>query len=285
MVRRWHVVTMAVLAVFALACEAGAGGAGGGGGGDPEPPGAPPKGYPSSMAALGDSITVGYGSCGAFIACERNSWATGSAKAVDSHYRRILAKNPRIKGKASNFAKPGARAGDLAGQAARAVDMKAQYVTVLIGANDACAGSTTAMTSVTTFRSRVDKGLDRLKKGLPKANVMVASIPDVYRLWQQGRKDEQAVRAWKRFGTCPSMLADPGSTDEADDQRRREVRARINDYNAELAEACEAYGSRCRWDDDVHESGFSLDLVNQIDFFHPNAEGQAELADLTYGFK
>lgn len=282
MARRWHVSAFAVLAGFALACEAGAGGAGGS---DPAPTGAPPKGYPSSMAALGDSITAGFGSCGAFLVCGRNSWATGTADAVDSHYQRILAKNPRIKRKARNFARPGARAGDLPGQVAQAIDMNAQYVTILIGANDACAGSTTAMTSVTTFRSRIDRGLNRLKKGLPKANVLVVGIPDVYRLWQQGRKNERAVRAWARFDTCQSMLADPTSTDEADDQRRRDVRARINDYNDELAEACAKYGSRCRWDDDVHEAGFSLDLVNQVDFFHPDAEGQAELADLTYGFK
>ncbi|WP_239093488.1 GDSL-type esterase/lipase family protein [Paractinoplanes abujensis] len=282
MVRRWHGVALAGLAVFALACEAGAGGTGGG---DPEPTGAPPKGYPSSMAALGDSITAGFGSCGAFLVCGRNSWATGTADAVDSHYRRILAKNPRIKGKARNFARPGARASDLSGQVAQAIDMKAQYVTILIGANDACAGSTAAMTSVPTFRSRIDRGLNRLKKGLPKANVLVAGVPDVYRLWQQGRKNDRAVRAWQRFDTCPSMLADSTSTSETADQRRRTVRARVNDYNDQLAAACAKYGSRCRWDDDPHEAGFSLDLVNQVDYFHPNAEGQAELADLTYGFK
>src|SRR5690242_20518867 len=99
MVRRWHLVTLAVLAVFALACEAGAGGGSTGGGSSSA------EDYPSSMAALGDSITAGYGSCGTFLACSRNSWSTGTAKAVDSHYRRILAKNPKIKGKARNFAK------------------------------------------------------------------------------------------------------------------------------------------------------------------------------------
>ena len=277
--RRWHVVALASLAIFALACEAGAGGAGGS---DPEPTGTPAKGYPSSMAALGDSITAGFGSCGAFLVCGRNSWSTGTADAVDSHYRRILAKNPKIKNKARNFARPGAEAAALPGQAAQAVDMKAQYVTILIGANDACASRPAGMTSVASFRRDVDRTLARLKKGLPRTSVLVAGIPDLYRLWELGHNDDRAVRAWKRLNTCPSMLADPRSTTESADQRRRQVRARISDYNDQLAQACAKYGKRCRWDDDAHETGIGLDLVNQGDFFHPNVEGQAQLADVTF---
>lgn len=280
MLRRWHIAALASLAVFALACEAGAGGAGGS---DPSTP--PTKGYPSSMAALGDSITAGFGSCGAFLVCGRNSWSTGTSEAVNSHYRRILAKNPKIKNKARNFARPGAEANALPGQASQAVDMKAQYVTILIGANDACAPAPAGMTSVAAFRGDVDRALARLKKGLPKASVLVAGIPDLYRLWQLGRNDPEAVRAWQRFSTCPSMFADPTSTDEADDRRRRQVRTRINDYNEQLSQACEKYGKRCRWDDDPHESGFTLDQLNQVDHFHPNVEGQAELSDATFSAK
>jgi len=51
-------------------------------------------GFPSSMVALGDSITAAYGSCLAPTACPRNSWATGDGTQVNSHYRRILASNP-----------------------------------------------------------------------------------------------------------------------------------------------------------------------------------------------
>jgi lysophospholipase L1-like esterase len=278
MVRRWHLVVLAVLAVLALACEGGTGGA------DPEPTGTGTvKGYPSSMAALGDSVSAGFGSCGSYVVCGRNSWSTGTAEAVDSHYRRILARNPRMKGNARNFARPGAEADALAGQASRAIDMKAQYVTVLIGANDACARRVADMTSAATFRAEVDRGLTRLRKGLPSARVLVASIPDLYRLWQLGHEDDQAVRTWNRLGICPSMLADPTSTADDDEERRRQVRDRISDYNDALRQACRAYGKRCRWDNGrVHEVRYSLDRVNQVDYFHPNVEGQEELADVTY---
>lgn len=277
MIRRWPVVVLALLGVLALACEGGGGTAGGG---PAEPTG---TGYPSSMAAIGDSLTAGLGSCPTYVVCTRNSWATGSGDRVDSHYRRILAKNPRIKGNADNFADPGAEADALDGQAARAVKAKAEYVTVLIGANDACARSVDAMTPVTTFRAEVDRALARLKKGLPKSRVLIASIPDVYRLWDLGRSSPEAVRVWTRATICPSMLANPASTADADQRRRRLVRDRIDDYDDQLRQACKAYGKRCRWDNgSAHGVRFGLDQVSTVDYFHPNASGQDELAGATY---
>ncbi|MFI5937707.1 SGNH/GDSL hydrolase family protein [Actinoplanes sp. NPDC051494] len=276
MLRRWHVAVLAVLGVLALACD--------GAGATPEPTstGGAKKGYPSSMAALGDSITAGYGSCRVFVACSRNSWSTGGADGLDSHYQRILAKNPRIKGHARNFAVPGARSADLAKQAASAVDAKVQYVTILIGANDACGGGADSMTSVKAFRKRVDAGLDRLRDGLPKARILVASIPDVHRLWELAHDDPAAVRAWK-LGICPSMLADPTSDSEAAEARRDRVDDRIDAYNDQLGQACEAYGDRCRWDGGgAHGVRFDIDLLNKVDYFHPSVAGQRRLAEVTY---
>ena len=277
MIRRWHVVALALLGVLMLACEQGAGGAG------PAPTTGSTKGYPSSMAALGDSITAGFGSCGTFVVCGRNSWSTGTASAVDSHYSRILAKNPAIKNHAQSYAEPGAEAADLPTQARRAVAVKPQYITVLIGANDACASTPGAMTSVSSFRSSVDQALARIKKALPNTRVLVASIPDIYRLWQVGHTNADAVRTWSRFHICPALLAAPTSTAPADDARRDQVRSRVNDYNGALQEACHAYGKRCRWDGgSVHEVRYTLTLVNNVDYFHPNAEGQKEIAEATY---
>jgi lysophospholipase L1-like esterase len=234
------------------------------------------------MAALGDSITAGFGSCLTLVVCGRNSWSTGSGTAVESHYRRIREGNSAIRGNADNFAESGARAADLAGQAQRAVRAKPAYVTVLIGANDACAPDVDAMTPVKTFRSEVDAALTELRDGLPKARVLVVSIPDLYRLWQLGRKDDNAVRAWNK-GVCPSLLADPTSTAAADEARRRAVADRVDAYDDELEDACRAYGKKCRWDGgSAHHARFTLDLVNHLDYFHPNAEGQDTLAEVTY---
>jgi lysophospholipase L1-like esterase len=280
--KRWHVVVLAVLAALALGCEGAASGADGGGHSTGKPKPKPKPGLPASMAALGDSITAGFASCGTILICGRNSWATGTNDDIESHYVRIRSDNDRIRGHEHNFAVPGARASDLARQARLAVKAKVDYVTVLIGANDACASTAGGMTSVKTFRSEIDAGLKVLRKGLPKARVLVVSLPDLYRLWQLGHDDAHAQRAWK-VGVCPSLLADPAADDRAARDRRQQVRDRIDDYDDQLAAACKAYGSRCRWDHGaVHGVRFSLSLVNHLDYFHPDADGQKRLAEVTY---
>lgn len=279
MVRRWHVAVLVILAVFALACEgAGAGPPGG------DPPGGdqPAADLPSSIAALGDSITAGYGSCATVVACGHNSWSTGTATAMDSHYQRIMRNNPGIRGNRRNLSVPGARAVGLRAQASAAVRARTQYVTVMIGANDACRPTVDEMTDPATFRDQVDAALARLATRSPRPRVLIASIPDLYRLWEIGHDDDRAVRAWNR-GICPSLLAEPRSTDAADTRRRREVDRRVTAYNRELAGACREYGRRCWYDNGAtHRVRFTLGQVSQRDYFHPNTQGQHRIAEVTF---
>ena len=231
---------------------------------------------------MGDSISTGFASCLSLSSCTRNSWSTGDGLRVDSHYRRLTEANPDLRRHAYNHAKAGARVSALPGQARAAVKSKAQYVTVLIGANDACRDRIEDMTSPADFRASVDEALGVLKKGLPKSRVLVASIPDLYRLWEIGHRDETVVETWD-FGICPALLANPTSTAEADARRRAVFRERIDAYNDHLAAACRKYGSRCRHDGGaVHRVRFSLDMVNRFDHFHPNVSGLNKLADVTW---
>src|SRR5690606_33115392 len=126
-----------------------------------------------------------------------------------SHYLRIRAVNPAINGRNHNLARTGAKSADLPGQATNAVSQGVQYVTILIGANDACTSSESSMTPVSTFRSNIDTALARLKSGLPNARILVISIPDTHRLWLVGKGDILARTAWGLFGICQSMLANP----------------------------------------------------------------------------
>ncbi|ROT33212.1 GDSL-type esterase/lipase family protein [Micromonospora sp. HM5-17] len=277
MARRWTAAVTAVLAAVALACEGGAEG-----GRPPRPPDSPRPGLPSSIAALGDSITTGFGSCLVLAACQHNSWATGRSTRVDSLYRRLLEVNPAIRGNVRNVATNGARVGDLVAQARTAVRAEADYVTVLVGANDACRNRVEEMTEVATFRDRLDQALRVVREGRPRAQILVLSIPDLYRLWEVGHTEERVVRAWGNR-ICPTLLANATSTAEADRTRRSTFRARIDAYNRELSAACRAYGSRCRYDGGaVHRVRFSLDMVNHLDYFHPDVEGQRRLAEVAW---
>jgi lysophospholipase L1-like esterase len=238
---------------------------------------------PNSMASMGDSITRGFNASGWFSDSPSRSFSTGTDSVVNSHYLRILAKNSAISGRNFNDGRSGAKATDMYGQAGTAVGQGVQYVTILIGANDACTSSEGSMTSVATYRSQIDSALNRIKAGLPNARVALISVPDIYRLWFIGKDSSSARSTWSLFGICQSMLANPTSTAQADVDRRARVRQRVIDFNTQLAQACAAYGANCDFDDNaVFNYPFVLSQVSTWDYFHPNRSGQAVLASVSY---
>ncbi|HEY8472418.1 MAG TPA: SGNH/GDSL hydrolase family protein [Natronosporangium sp.] len=244
---------------------------------DPGPP-------PDSMASMGDSITRAFNVCGFFIDCPSRSFSTGSNSSINSHYLRIRAVNPAINGNNFNHAESGARADDLPGQAAEVVARgDVDYITILIGANDACTSSEASMTPVSTFRSHIDTALATLKSGLPEARLLVISIPDIKQLWAAGRNNFLARTVWSLGNICQSMLANPTSNAADDVARRDRVQQRVIDFNEQLAAACAAYGPNCRFDNNaVFNTSFTLAQVSGWDYFHPNAAGQALLAEVSY---
>ncbi len=167
------------------------------------------------MAALGDSITQAIMTCSSLSSCASNSWSTGSTASVNSHYLRLKAAGAK-KLVAYNNAVSGALSGALNAQAQRAVSQQAQYVTIEIGANDACTSTVAAMTPTDTFKLNVQAALTTLAAtpgGPPK--VFVASIPDLHRLWDVNRLNSSARFTWGLLSICQSMLANPSSTDPA----------------------------------------------------------------------
>jgi lysophospholipase L1-like esterase len=240
------------------------------------------KDLPSSMVALGDSITAGFGTCLSLSPCPRNSWATGDGSLVNSHYKRILSGNPAMRGHATNLSTGGATVEDLPGQAAAAVGHRPDYVAILIGANDVCRARIGDMTSTAQFETQVGVALNTVKAGIPKTRVLVVSLPDIYRVWELAHNRRSAQQAWAQ-GACPTLLANPTSTAPPDVQRRQAFRDRIDAYNKILAKACQDYGPRCRYDGGaVHKATFGLDELSPVDYFHPNAFGETRLAEVSW---
>lgn len=237
---------------------------------------------PSSMTALGDSITRGFNACGFYFDCTSRSWSTGTDSAVSSHYSRLLAKSSAIRDKAYNDAATGAKVADLPAQARSAASRGVGYVTVLVGANDACTSSEATMTSVEAFRASAQTAFDTLRTSLPGAKVLVATIPDVKRLWSVGKDSSAARSAWSSYSICQSLLANPTSTDPADEARRDRVRQRVVDFNGVLTELC-AQNLSCKTDGGaVFGYPFVLSQVSGWDYFHPNTSGQAVIAEKTW---
>ncbi|WP_046710155.1 SGNH/GDSL hydrolase family protein, partial [Streptomyces europaeiscabiei] len=235
---------------------------------------------PESLAAVGDSITRGFDACQVLSDCPEVSWATGSDASVDSLAVRLLGAAGAAQ-RSWNYAVTGARMADLPSQVARAVPRKPELVTVMIGANDACRATAADMTPLADFRADFEDAMATLRDSLPKAQVFVASVPDLKRLWSEGRTNPVGKQVWK-LGICPSMLADPDLLTTAAGQRRDAVQDRVEAYNDVLREVC-AEDRYCRYDGDaVFDYRFGQTQLSQWDWFHPSVDGQARLAEIAY---
>ncbi|SED44761.1 SGNH/GDSL hydrolase family protein [Streptomyces sp. TLI_105] len=235
---------------------------------------------PASVAAVGDSMTRAFDACSLLADCPEVSWATGTDTGVNSLALRLLGPE-KVATRSWNLARTGARMAELPAQMAGAAAEKPELVTVMMGANDACRATPDLMTPVADFRASFEAALARLRAGAPKAQVYVASVPDLKRLWSTGRLSPMGLRVWK-LGICGAMLADAEDLGPAAERRRAAVRDRVVAYNGVLEEVC-AKDARCRYDGGA-VFGFRFDggQLSPWDWFHPSKDGQARLAELAY---
>jgi lysophospholipase L1-like esterase len=219
---------------------------------------APP--LPSSMAAIGDSITRAYDVCCSYGDHPGQSWSTGSTSydGIASHYERIKQLNPAIAGHGYNDAVSGAKMAQAPTQAERAVSQGARYVTILMGANDLCTSSVSTMTASDDFRAQFSQALATLMAQDRKPYVFVSSIPNIYQLWQVLHTNSVARWVWANFHICQSMLAASNT-----ESQRQQVKTREVAFNQILADVCASQ-------------------VSTLDFFHPSLSGQAALARVTW---
>jgi lysophospholipase L1-like esterase len=217
-----------------------------------------------SMAALGDSLTAGVGSGGV-----EGSWATGVN--INSVYKRLNDRAPGIS--RFNVSHAGDVMNDLVGsngQAQKAVNAHADFVTIMIGTNDICHGPT----SVDTFRSEFTSVMNTLTSGIPSARIFVTSIPNWGQLYSLFQGDSSVVSTWTTDGHCPLFLTPPGPS--ADTQQH------LIDLNSVLAQVCAAH-SQCTFDGNaVYNHGFQAGDYSTDDYFHWNAQGEQAVADTTF---
>jgi len=239
--------------------------------------------YPDSMASTGDSITRAYNT-GLFPYTDNaaGSWSTGTNTSVASHYSRLLALNPAIRGKNFNYARSGARMVDLNGQLASVASRNVDYVTVLMGGNDICTSSPATMTSVADFSAQFTLAMDNFTRSSPNTRVFVASIPRVQRLWSTLKNNGTARLVWSVFGVCQSMLKNPLSTAAADVARRTAVDEREQAFNGVLESVCATH-AHCLFDGNAtFDYAFSTADISTRDYFHPSLTGQKNLAAGTW---
>ena len=234
---------------------------------------------PSSLASIGDSITRATNAAGWYGDHPSFSWSTGfnPVDGFATHYERLLGDDVGVWGNELNVARAGARMADAPAQAAKAVVAGADYVTILMGANDVCTASVAAMTPVPQFANAFERTLQTLSAGIPHAHVLVASIPNLERLATVYGEDPLARFVWREADICPTVLSPAVTWLD-----RLTVALRERAYNLVLETTCARY-PMCRFDGfAVYDHAFERDEVSRLDYFHPSLAGQRALASLTW---
>jgi lysophospholipase L1-like esterase len=234
------------------------------------------------MAALGDSITQATMTCSSLMYCPANSWVTGTTASVNSHASRLRSAGATTLAVYNN-AVPSSPSSALPSQVQKAVTTQAaQYVTLEIGAMDACTKTVGGMTPTATFKANVQSALAALAASPARPEIFVASVPNLLRMYELNRSSLSARLAWATFQTCQSLLANPSSTRPADVARRNAVQQRVNEFNVALAQACAAT-PKCKFDNGaVANFAFTKSHISTRDYFHPSVSGQAALAAVTW---
>jgi lysophospholipase L1-like esterase len=236
-------------------------------------------GPPTSIAALGDSITTA--ACANGVDCSDvmlDSWATGTNPAVNSHLRRLQAmwnRGPlRAISKqhpvhAFNFASDAdVTMADLAAQARQARKKDAEYVTIEIGENDLC-GST----SIAAFRAELRRGLAVLDAGTHVTKVLLLSVENIVAHWRALQSDPTARKA---FAAGYSLDCALGA--QVPRSWLTGVEARTRALNLVEAEVCSTV-PYCLYDGGTY---FKLPLharyFSRADYQHLSLAGQRALA-------
>lgn len=197
---------------------------------------------PSTMAAVGDSITAGalaqfttqswydptdliglvYRLFRAKLKdsvepAERKdlTWFSGAnrVKWVHSQYAMLSYLAERQNGAIAtyNAAVSGEDSGDALKQMDRVTKWSSQkfnqgapdYVTIFIGANDLCNDQGVNSTSTEVYRQRINKLVHQVLVGNRKSKVLLMEIPDINRLWQFA-KGKKLTRL-KKFQSCSTL--------------------------------------------------------------------------------
>ena len=243
-----------------------------------EEPATRTSGYPSSIAVLGDSGSTGQNSDPdrpGFDARE-NSWATGTNPEVNSVYSRILARNPRIAGRAGSLSQGGAGIALVSAQANELLAGAAgtELIIVQVGDNDlTCPLDRSALAD---FKTQLTAVLRTLANGAPRARVFVVS--QFGTVIAYARSLSRAERA-SQGGTGPCDFMTPSGGIAAANAAR--VQHAIDGYETARQSACESVRT-CTYDGGALGRIVARREYVSSDLNHLSIAGHAKVAAVTW---
>ena len=229
------------------------------------------------IASIGDSITTAMNASSWGNQKEYN-WSTGNSrdKRVKSHY--FYLKNMYQDKEISlfNVAKSGALSNDLERQVDYVLEKNPDYVTILIGANDACNFSNNYEEEIELFAENVRNSINRLVNSKENIKILLLPIPNLYHLWKLG-SHSMCQYKWDLFGICSNLLHSNRTEDE-----RQHFQNNINLQNEKMHEIADEFSQWVIFDKSLADVKFERKHVSQKDCFHPSLEGQDLISHLSW---
>jgi lysophospholipase L1-like esterase len=229
------------------------------------------------LGAVGDSITV---ACNAASIGDNPglSWSTGMDDRINSHLKRLaVLLKAGVQG--VNLAISGAKVADLRGQTNSLVGHKPDYVTIEVGANDLCSWREDYAAKILQFGIELRSNVSTIIENNPNVKVLLASIPDIYALWEIGSRRPECQLRWDVLGICSPMLSSNVTT-----QERAAFVDRWRLINASIASVAEVFPQNVIFNSAVASARISREHISSIDCFHPSIQGQNLLADKAWPF-
>lgn len=232
-----------------------------------------------TIVALGDSITKAFNAEHYFGDSPEASWSTGTKTTPGfySHMQRLQKLFPQKKVSGYNYAVTGAMIKDIGSQVKSANAKKADYVTLVIGANDVCKWPAKYQGYLDEFTEHLKKNLDTLVAANPKVKITMSALPDVYRLWQLSKDTSHCTNTWNFIGLCKGLLANGLSNTQ-----RLDFKQRWDHANSNMASVAAMYPQNVKFSDAVATYEFDKDQISATDCFHPSTKGQSVLAQKTW---
>jgi lysophospholipase L1-like esterase len=280
---------------------------------------------PKTMAAIGDSITAGalamfsrkdahdpvafpkflyyigkIGFTASLHAMEsrERSWSSGEkSNKVQTHADRLqaMAEENGSEIKIYNAAVSGAASKDIKAQVDAVLKWSKSngqrapdYITLLIGPNDACAKTNDEMTSKSEYSNNLRNAVYTILEANPKSHILISGIPNLEHLHDVAQNSSltglpptaKCKDIWKIHKFCNNMLT------EQDPEKRHEVTQRIKEYMSEAKkitrDANADFGDdQVRFVSEIYDYKFSDNQIS-FDCFHPDYRGHQALSDLSW---
>ena len=229
------------------------------------------------IASIGDSISTAMNSNG-WGNRKQNNWSTGTTRnrALRSHFHK-LQQLFQQKIEPYNFAVAGATSYDIASQVGKLLPHQPDYVTILIGANDACLWKKDNDTQLHEFTENITNAVERLIAHNPQVKLLLVPIPNMYHLWKTVHQKGSCQMRWNLFNICSNLL-----DSDRTEQERLAFQDRITTANDRLEDIANKHLQHIRFNRSLADHTFEWEHVSPRDCFHPSLSGQNIISQLTW---